>query len=91
MKRYVLRNKCFFVTKPFPYCYKYKKPLAARPSRSYYHMPGRKKVELREWLPRLAVLRERAGEVYVSFNNHYRGQAVANARMIREMIGSAGV
>lgn len=47
--------------------------------------------ELREWLPRLAALREKAGEVYVSFNNHYRGQAVANARMIREMINSAGI
>ncbi|MCL6634432.1 MAG: DUF72 domain-containing protein [Peptococcaceae bacterium] len=47
--------------------------------------------ELREWLPRLAALREKAGEVYVSFNNHYRGQAVANARMIRELIGSAGI
>jgi len=49
------------------------------------------KDELEEWLPRLASLREKAGEVYVSFNNHYRGQAVTNARMIREMIDFAGI
>jgi len=47
--------------------------------------------ELREWMPHLTLLREKAGEVYVSFNNHYRGQAVANVRMIRELIGSAGI
>lgn len=47
--------------------------------------------ELKEWLPRLYALRKQAGEVYVSFNNHYRGQAVANARMIRELIESAGI
>ncbi|HOV81022.1 MAG TPA: DUF72 domain-containing protein, partial [Bacillota bacterium] len=47
--------------------------------------------ELLEWLPRLAALREKAGEVCVSFNNHYRGQAVANARMLRDLLGSAGI
>ncbi|BAF58927.1 uncharacterized conserved protein [Pelotomaculum thermopropionicum SI] len=47
--------------------------------------------ELKEWLPRVAALREKAGEVYISFNNHYRGQAVANARMFRDMIGTAGI
>ncbi len=47
--------------------------------------------ELKDWLPRIAVLQERADEVYVSFNNHYRGQAVTNARMIRDMIKSAGI
>ncbi len=48
------------------------------------------KEELEEWLPRLKVLAEAAGEVYVSFNNHFRGQAAANARMMREIIAGAG-
>ena len=46
--------------------------------------------ELKEWLPRLKVLERAAGEVYVSFNNHFRGQAVVNARMMREIMDAAG-
>jgi uncharacterized protein YecE (DUF72 family) len=31
-----------------------------------------------------------AGKVYAFFNNHYAGQAVTNARMLEELIASAG-
>lgn len=46
--------------------------------------------ELAEWVPRIVGLARDSEIVYVSMNNHYRGQAVVNARMIREMIRSAG-
>ncbi len=46
--------------------------------------------ELAEWVPGIVGLDRKAEKVYVSMNNHYRGQAVVNARMIREMIRSAG-
>ncbi|MCL6612605.1 MAG: DUF72 domain-containing protein [Peptococcaceae bacterium] len=46
--------------------------------------------ELAEWVPGILGLGRRSGKVYVSMNNHYRGQAVINARMIRDMIRSAG-
>ncbi|MFZ5634366.1 MAG: DUF72 domain-containing protein [Bacillota bacterium] len=46
--------------------------------------------ELGEWVPRIIGLARGAERVYVSMNNHYRGQAVTNARMIRDMIRSAG-
>lgn len=46
--------------------------------------------ELDEWVPGIVGLSRKSDKVYVSMNNHYRGQAVVNARMIREMIRSAG-
>ncbi len=36
--------------------------------------------ELREWLPRIFALRDKAATVYVAFNNHSKGRAVKNAR-----------
>lgn len=42
--------------------------------------------ELREWLPGIRRLMEESERVFVAFNNHYRGQAVQNARMLREML-----
>jgi uncharacterized protein YecE (DUF72 family) len=42
--------------------------------------------ELAEWLPRVRSVAEGAGRTFVAFNNHPRGQAVENARMLREMI-----
>lgn len=42
--------------------------------------------EIREWVPGIKGLGEKAGRVFVAFNNHYRGQAVQNARMLRELI-----
>ncbi|MFZ5645950.1 MAG: DUF72 domain-containing protein [Bacillota bacterium] len=46
--------------------------------------------ELAEWVPRIAGLAQKVENVYVSMNNHYRGQAVTNARMIRDMLRLAG-
>lgn len=42
--------------------------------------------ELAEWVPRLHALEAQADTVYVSMNNHRRGQAVINGRMIRDLI-----
>ena len=44
--------------------------------------------ELREWVPGIRSLASEAEKVFVAFNNHYRGQAVINARMLREMLGA---
>jgi len=44
--------------------------------------------ELAEWTPRIRELEAKARKVFVSLNNHYQGQAVRNARMIREMLTS---
>ena len=42
--------------------------------------------ELAEWLPGVDELDRKADRVYVIFNNHYKGQAPANARMFEEML-----
>lgn len=42
--------------------------------------------ELAEWAPRIRELEAKAKKIFVSLNNHYQGQAVRNARMIREML-----
>ncbi len=44
------------------------------------------KSELEEWIDRIKALGRRSGKVYVITNNHYRGQAMANALQIRNMI-----
>ena len=48
--------------------------------------------ELAEWLPKVENLSENTDRVYVIFNNHYKGQAPANAhafeQMLRALIGS---
>lgn len=43
--------------------------------------------ELREWLPRIALLREKTDVLYVAFNNHAKGRAVANGRALKEIVG----
>lgn len=43
--------------------------------------------QLAEWVPRMAQLTERAGEVFGFFNNHFRGDAPANAQTLSEMLG----
>ncbi|HBV98409.1 MAG: hypothetical protein JL50_20230 [Peptococcaceae bacterium BICA1-7] len=48
------------------------------------------KEELAEWVPGISGLARRAETVYVSMNNHYRGQAVVNGRMLRDMLKVAG-
>ncbi|HET7039743.1 MAG TPA: DUF72 domain-containing protein, partial [Gemmatimonadales bacterium] len=45
------------------------------------------KAELKEWLDRIHEVAERAQETYVITNNHYRGQAPANALMLEKMSG----
>jgi len=42
--------------------------------------------ELDEWIARIKSLGSKTGKVYVITNNHYRGQAMANALQIRNMI-----
>ncbi len=44
------------------------------------------KDELGDWVERIRNLGSKSGKVYVITNNHYRGQAVANALQIRNMI-----
>jgi len=42
--------------------------------------------ELHEWLPRLHDLERQTDIVYVFFNNHYQGQAVINAEMLKGLL-----
>ena len=44
--------------------------------------------ELREWVPRIRALSEGAGVCYAFFNNHARGQAVTNARMLADLLAA---
>ncbi|MBE0713043.1 MAG: DUF72 domain-containing protein [Candidatus Aminicenantes bacterium] len=44
------------------------------------------KNELGDWIERIKELGKKSGKVYVITNNHYRGQAMANALQIRNMI-----
>jgi len=42
--------------------------------------------ELREWLPRIASIVEKAAQLLVFFNNHWRGQAAENAKRLMALI-----
>jgi uncharacterized protein YecE (DUF72 family) len=42
--------------------------------------------ELEEWIPRLLRLESRTEKTYVSMNNHRRGQATVNGRMLPELL-----
>jgi len=44
------------------------------------------KDELADWIDRIKRLGEKSGRVYVITNNHYRGQAMANALQIKNML-----
>ena len=44
------------------------------------------KNELEEWVERIKQLGRQSGRIYVITNNHYRGQAMANALQIKNMI-----
>ena len=44
------------------------------------------KDELEDWVTRIKELGKKSSKVYVITNNHYRGQAMANALQIRNMI-----
>jgi uncharacterized protein YecE (DUF72 family) len=43
--------------------------------------------ELQEWVPRIRAMALQAAMVLIVFNNHSKGQAVQNARRIRELMG----
>ncbi len=43
--------------------------------------------ELREWLPKIAAVRETAREAHLLFNNNAGGHAVPNAREMTELLG----
>jgi len=49
------------------------------------------KDELQEWIDRIKQLGRKSGKVYVVTNNHYRGQAMANALQIKNMISGEKV
>lgn len=42
--------------------------------------------ELEEWVERIKALGQKSGKVFVITNNHYRGQALANALQIKNML-----
>ena len=42
--------------------------------------------ELREWLPKLRAIAQRARNIYIYFNNCHAAQAVKNARRMKELI-----
>jgi uncharacterized protein YecE (DUF72 family) len=44
--------------------------------------------ELQEWVPRIHSLAQGADRLFVTFNNHYKGQAITNARMMQKMLQS---
>jgi len=50
----------------------------------YNYLYGRE--ELSEWAERIARIADLAEEIYVIANNHYRGQAPANALQLRSML-----
>jgi uncharacterized protein YecE (DUF72 family) len=50
----------------------------------YDYLYGKK--ELGEWLPKIERIEENTDRTYVIFNNHYKGQAPANARMFEVML-----
>jgi uncharacterized protein YecE (DUF72 family) len=57
--------------------------------RRYDYLYGRD--ELRAWADRIATLRERAATVLVVANNHFGGQAVANALELKAIVGAGPV
>lgn len=42
--------------------------------------------ELREWLPRVATIADKTERIFIFFNNHRKGQAIANAKMMRDLL-----
>lgn len=42
--------------------------------------------ELQEWVPRIKKIAAKTEKTFVSMNNHYRGQAAINGRMLQEML-----
>lgn len=42
--------------------------------------------ELREWLPRVSAIADKTEKIFIFFNNHRKGQAIANAKMMRDLL-----
>ena len=42
--------------------------------------------ELREWLPKVEKIQASTEKLYLQFNNHPRGQAISNARMLKDLM-----
>jgi uncharacterized protein YecE (DUF72 family) len=42
--------------------------------------------ELQEWVPRIYSLAQGADRIFVTFNNHYKGQSITNDRMMQRML-----
>jgi len=47
--------------------------------------------ELVPWISKIQTIIEKVKILLISFNNHYRGQAVKNARILKEMLKKAGI
>lgn len=47
------------------------------------------RLELTEWLPRIEQIRRQAATTFIVTNNHYLGQAVANAKMLQRLLGES--
>lgn len=56
----------------------------AKPEERYDYLYN--EAELQEWVPRLLTLERRTEKTYVSMNNHRRGQATINGRMLKELL-----
>lgn len=56
----------------------------AQPDERYDYLYS--EAELAEWAPRLRTLERAAGRVYATMNNHRRGQAAINGRMLKELL-----
>jgi uncharacterized protein YecE (DUF72 family) len=52
-------------------------------SRYDYSYPD---AELAQWIPRIMVMVSQTAKTMVAFNNHWNGQAVTNAKRLREMV-----
>lgn len=46
-----------------------------------------KEEELEQWKAKILELHEQSGKCFVSFNNHFRAQAVINGNMLKKMLG----
>ncbi|MFW6114868.1 MAG: DUF72 domain-containing protein [Thermodesulfobacteriota bacterium] len=42
--------------------------------------------ELKEWIPRISAIAKNTERLFIFFNNHKKGQAVANAKMLRNLL-----
>lgn len=42
--------------------------------------------ELQEWVPRIQSLSQSADYIFVTFNNHYKGQSITNTRMMQRIL-----